>query len=145
MEADIPEQRAYYIRQVRYVDGLVLDIVTTVLRRSTTPPMILVVGDHGQRLADIGFYGHSDSISTAVVRERFGAFGAFYLPDGGEREFREPVTLVNVLGNVLRYYFHADLPSSGKMYVSGEQPYLFYAVDPQVLGADPGEADAEEP
>jgi hypothetical protein len=135
MEADTPEQRADYIGQVRCVDGLVLDLVTTLLGRSPTPPVILVVGDHASRFADVGFYGHPDRVSTAFIRERFGAFGAFYLPAGGDRAFREPVTLVNVLGNVLRYYFAADLPpGADDLYVSGEQLYHFYPVDPRLLG-----------
>lgn len=135
MEADTPEQRADYIGQVRCVDRLILDLVTTLLRRSSTPPVILVVGDHGPRFADVGFYGHPESVSTAFIRERFGAFGAFYLPAGGGSAFREPVTLVNVLRNVLGYYFNAELPPSlNDMYVSGEQPYRFYRVDPRLLG-----------
>ena len=137
-EADTPEQRVDYVDQVRCVDHLVLDLVTTLLRRSSTPPIILVVGDHGSRFADVGFYGHPESVSTAFIRERFGAFGAFYLPAGGDSTFREPVTLVNVLGNVLRYYFNADLPPSpDEMYVSGQHLYQFYPVDPRrYLGRD---------
>jgi hypothetical protein len=108
--------------------------VTTLLRRSPTPPVILVVGDHGPRFADVGFYGHPERVSTAFIRERFGAFGAFYLPAQGGSAFREPVTLVNVLGNVLRFYFNADLPPNvDDMYVSGEQPYRFYHVDSGLL------------
>ena len=42
--------------------------------------------------------------------ERFGAFGAYYLPDGGAAAFGDSVSVVNVLGNVLRHYFRADLP-----------------------------------
>jgi hypothetical protein len=134
MEADTPEQRADYVGQVRCVDRLVLDLVTALLRRSSTPPVVVVVGDHGSRFADVGFYGHPERVSTAFVRERFGAFGAFYLPAGGTRAFKEPVTLVNVLGNVLRYYFNADLPpSNDEMYVSGQEPYRFYRVDPRLL------------
>jgi hypothetical protein len=135
MEADTPEQRAAYIGQVQCVDSLVLDLVTVLLRQSSTPPVILVVGDHGPRFADVGFYGHPESVSTEFIRERFGAFGAFYLPAGGSSAFREPVTLVNVLGNVLRYYFNADLlPGVNDMYVSGEQLYRFYQVDPRLFG-----------
>ena len=137
MEADTPEQRLDYIGQVRCVDALVLDLVTTLLRRSSTPPVILVVGDHASRFADVGFYGHPERVSPAFIRERFGAFGAFHLPAGGDSAFPEPVTLVNVLGSVLRYYFNADLaPSADGMYVSGEQLYRFYPVDPRLL--DPG-------
>lgn len=134
MEADTPAQRAAYIAQVQCTDRLVLELVTALLQRSSTPPVILLVGDHGPRFADIGFYGHPERVSTAFIRERFGAFGAFYLPAGGERAFHEPVTLVNVLGNVVRYYFGVDLPPSGDdMYVSGQQLYRFYRVDPRLL------------
>lgn len=129
MEADTPEQRAAYLRQVRCVDGLVLDLVTTLLRESRTPPVILVVGDHGSRFSDVRYYERPDRVSPAFIRERFGALGAFYLPAGGEAAFHEPITLVNVLGNVLRHYFLADLPRSpDELYVSGERPFRFYRV-----------------
>ena len=136
LEADTPEQRAAYIGQVRCVDRLVLDLVTSLLRRSSTPPVIAVVGDHGPRFSDVGFYGHPERVSAAFVRERFGAFGAFYLPAGGDSALGRPVTLVNVMGNVLRYYFAADLPPvADSMYVSGERLYCFYPVEPRLLEA----------
>lgn len=129
MQEDTPEQRADYVGQVRCVDRLLLETATALLRRSSTPPVILVVGDHGSAFSDLGFYGHPESVPPAFIRERFGAFGAFYLPAGGESLFREPVTVVNVLGNVLRYYFNADLPASADdMYVSGQELYHFYPV-----------------
>jgi hypothetical protein len=134
MEADTPEQRAAYVAQVRCVDRLVLDLVASLLERSATPPVILVVGDHGPRFADVGFYAHPERVSTAFVRERLGAFGAFHLPAGGDSAFHEPVTLVNVLRNVLRYYFGADLPPSpDSLFVSGDDLYRFYPVDPRML------------
>jgi hypothetical protein len=130
MEADTPEQRRDYVAQVKCVDDLVLELVTALLRRSPTPPVILLVGDHGPRFADVGFYKHPERVSPAFIRERFGAFGAFYLPDDGARAFEEPVTLVNVVGNVLRYYFNADVPpSANQLYVSGEELYRFYPVE----------------
>ena len=129
-EDDSPAQRAAYLRQLRCVDSMVLDLVTTLLRRSATPPIILVVGDHGSRFTDVHYYERPDRVSPAFVRERFGVLGAFYLPAGGAAAFEEPVSLVNVMGNVLRYYFNAALPrSSDEMYVSGERPYRFYRVD----------------
>lgn len=136
-EADTPAQRAAYVAQVRCADRLVLELVTTLLRRSRTPPIILIVGDHGPRFTDVGFYGHPARVSTAFVRERFGALGAFYLPAGGGSAFREPVTLVNVLGDVLRYYLGATVPrSDDAMYVSGQELYRFYPVDPRLLAPD---------
>ena len=38
---------------------------------------------------------------------------------------------MNVLGHVLRYYFNADLPESANdMYVSGQELFRFYPVEP---------------
>lgn len=129
MQKDTPEQRADYVGQVRCVDRLLLDAVTAVLHRSSTPPIIVVVGDHGSGFSDLGFYGHPESVPTAFIRERFGAFGAFHLPAGGDSLFREPVTLVNVMGNILRYYFGAGLPASAdEMYMSGQELFHFYRV-----------------
>ena len=129
MQEDTPEQRADYVGQVRCVDGLLLGAVTALLRRSSTPPVILVVGDHGSGFSDLGFYGHPESVPPAFIHERFGAFGAFLLPAGGDSLFREPITLVNVMGKVLRYYFAADLPpSADSLYVSGEELFNFYPV-----------------
>lgn len=131
MQEDTPEQRADYVGQVRCVDRLLLEAVTALLRRSSTPPVILVVGDHGPGFSDLGFYGHPESVPPAFIRERFGAFGAFHLPAGGDSLFREPVTVVNVLGHVLRHYFNADLAESANdMYVSGQELFRFYPVEP---------------
>ena len=74
----------------------------------------------------------------AAARERFGAFGAYYLPDGGAAAFGDTVTVVNVLGNVLRYYFGAHLPRAGdEQYISpADSPYEFRRVDARWLAGD---------
>ena len=130
MEEADPAQQGPYLAQLRCADHLVLDLVTTLLRTSQPAPVILIVGDHGSRFAGPTFVERPESASTALIRERFGAFGAFYLPAGGDSQFTESVTLVNVMRNVLRYYFGADLPPRpDDQYISGELPFLYYKVD----------------
>jgi hypothetical protein len=125
-----PAQRAARTAQQRCVDSMVLDVVTTLLRDSRTPPVILVVGDHGSRFAAPRFVEHPDSLPPAFMRERFGAFGAFHAPAGGDSLFAGSASLVNVMGNVLRFYFGADLqPQADDMYVSGTRLFHFYPVD----------------
>jgi hypothetical protein len=125
-----PVYRAARVAQLRCVDSLVVDVVTTLLRDSRPEPVILIVGDHGTQLADPLHLERPERVSAAFVRERFGAFGAFHLPAGGDSALSGSVTLVNVMGHVLRYYFGADLPPSpDDRYVSGTQPYRFYRVD----------------
>lgn len=130
MEDADPAQQGPYLAQLRCVDRLVLDLVTTLLRTSRPAPVIIIVGDHGSRFAGPTFVDRPESVSTALIRERFGAFGAFHLPAGGDSLFTGSVTLVNVMRNVLRYYLGADLPPrADDLYISGTRPFLYYKVD----------------
>ena len=85
-EADFRSSRGRTSRELRCVDRLVLDLVTTLLRDSRPAPVIIIVpADHGSRFAGPRPSSHRpESVSTALIRERFGAFGAFHLPAGGE-------------------------------------------------------------
>jgi hypothetical protein len=133
-ETDTPEQRTAYVDQMQCVDRLVLDAVRQILRDSPVPPVILVVGDHGSRFTDVTYWQHPEAVTPAFVRERFGALGAFYLPDGGAREFRDTVSLVNVMRNVLRHYFGASLPPlPDEYYTSGAFPFKLHRVDDRWL------------
>jgi hypothetical protein len=130
---------APYLEQVECVNRLVLDTVREILRASEVPPIILLQGDHGTRLLDATKgYPSSEQVPPAAARERFGAFGAYYLPDGGAAAFGDTVTVVNVLGNVLRYYFGAHLPRAGdELYISPAAfPYEFRRVDARWLAGD---------
>ena len=65
------------------------------------------------------------AVPPDAARERVGAFGAYYLPDGGAEAFGDTVTVVNVLGNVLRHYFGARPPPRGdEHYLSSDQSSL---------------------
>jgi hypothetical protein len=135
-ENDSPEQRAAYLAQVACVDRMTLDAVRGILRRSPTPPIILVLADHGSRFTDVRFYEHPESVSRDFVKERFGAFAAAYLPAGGDSAFRQPITLVNVFRHVLAHYFGAELPPlPAEHYVSGARPYVFYPVPAAMISA----------
>jgi hypothetical protein len=114
---------------------LLLHTVTTIIQRSATPPLILLQGDHGTNLLR-----YSDAESAALVmpaqaRERFGAFGAYHLPDGGARLFADSVTIVNIFQKVLSHYYDAPLSSSpDDLYMSLERtPYDFVKIDPVSL------------
>ena len=119
-----------YLEQLNWLNGLVLQLVTTLIRTSPEPPIILLQGDHGTNTLRFSESSTAEQIPIEKARERFGAFGAYYLPGGGDREFADSVTLVNVMGNVLRYYFGANLPREpDDMYLSLEDaPYRFHRV-----------------
>jgi hypothetical protein len=138
-QKEVDDDVAPYLEQVECVNRLLLDTVREILRGSEVPPIILLQGDHGTRLLDATKgYLSSDQVPPVAARERFGAFGAYYLPDGGATAFGDTVTIVNVLGNVLRYYFGAHLPRAGdEQYISPAGfPYEFRRVDARWLAGD---------
>jgi hypothetical protein len=139
----LPRQReddyqGLYLEQLQCVNRLLLATVRRILAESTVPPIILLQGDHGTKdLHAIG-YKTPEEIPPPAARERLGAFGAYYLPDGGDEAFGDTVTVVNVLGNVLRRYFAADLPRQGdEQYISpAMRPYDFRKVSASWLAGD---------
>jgi hypothetical protein len=96
----------------------------------------VIQGDHGTNLLRYSSAPSAQAVTAAQARERFGAFGAYYMPAGGAGLFRDTVTIVNVFQKVLSHYFAAQLqPAADELYVSLERtPYLFRSVDPASLG-----------
>jgi hypothetical protein len=126
-----PEEQRLYVEQVECLNRLVLELVTTLLRTSDVPPVILLQGDHGSKMLRFDQARSSEDITLAAAKERAGAFGAYFLPDGGSELFGDSVTVVNVVGNVLRYYFGAVLPREpDDVYLSVDAtPFAFRRVD----------------
>ena len=116
-----------YVGQLPCLNRMVLATVSRLIRDSEVPPIILLQGDHGS--ATRGFtQAHAVADLTPLAAwERLGAFGAYYLPGGGAQAFGDSVTVVNVMGNVLRYYFGAALPREpDERYLSVEDaPFAF--------------------
>jgi hypothetical protein len=121
---------APYVAQIECLNHMVLDLVTGLLR-TELPPIILLQGDHGSKALVFDQAGSAEQITLAAARERLGAFGAYYLPDRGSEAFGDSVTVVNVMGNVLRFYLGAALPREpDDMYLSVDRaPYAFKRVD----------------
>jgi hypothetical protein len=123
-----------YVEQVQCLNRMVLRLVTLLLE-SDVPPVILLQGDHGTKTLHFEKAPTAEAIPVAAARERLGAFGAYYLPGHGAEAFGDSVTLVNVLGDVLRYYLGAKLPREpDDMYLSvGRAPFALKRVDPAWL------------
>ena len=128
-----------YVAQIQCLDRLLLDLVTTLVRTSEVPPVIVLQSDHGSKALGFDVAGAAEKITLAAAKERLGAFGAYYLPDHGAEAFGDSVTVVNVMGNVLRTYLGASLPREpDDMYISADAaPYAFRQVDfPWLAGED---------
>ena len=127
-----------YLEQLQCLNRLLLGTVGRILAESKVAPVIIIQGDHGTKLLHATGYDSPDEVPPPAARERFGAFGAYYLPDGGAEAFGDSVTVVNVLGNVLRHYLGARLPRAGdEQYISpAEFPYDFRKVDADWLARE---------
>lgn len=126
-----------YTDQLQCVNRMVLRLVTTLLQRSSVPPIILLQGDHGTNSLRYSKARSAEAVSPAQARERLGAFGAYYLPEGGSRGFADTVTIVNVLQKVLTHYLDAEIPPApDELYVSLERtPYDLVPVNPMKLSS----------
>jgi uncharacterized membrane protein YhaH (DUF805 family) len=135
-----PNRRTAYLGQIECLNGLVLATVNRLLRDSKVPPVIVLQGDHGSAMLGFREAARVEQVTATAAWERFGAFGAYYLPDGGAAAFGDTVSVVNVLGDVLRHYFGAELPREpDERYLSVEPaPFRFVHVNPTwVAGGHP--------
>jgi hypothetical protein len=124
-----PGGRAALADELRCLNAQVLQTVRTIIAESPTPPIIIIQGDHGTQSLKLF---ESDGLPTvAQARERFRAFGAYYLPDGGAAAIPDSITIVNVLRYVFGYYYGAELPPlPNTMYYSHwKRPYRLTPLD----------------
>ena len=131
-------EAASYVAQIHCLNHMVLDVVTTLLRTSELPPVILLESDHGSKTLLFDKAGTAENIPLAAAKERLGAFRAYYLPDHGREVFGDSMTVVNVMGNVLRFYLGAALlREPDDLYLSVDPaPYAFKRVDFAWLAGD---------
>lgn len=95
-----PKER--YTDQVDYLNHLVEKTVEKILKKSKTPPIIILQGDHGAACD-----GTSDNPSTLMVRERMGILNAYYVPIELRKELYPSITPVNTFRILGNYLFHA--------------------------------------
>jgi hypothetical protein len=145
------DPRAAYIGQLQCLNGLVLATVGQLIRDSKVPPVIVLQGDHGSAMRGhwikMSRAARVENVPAGVAWERFGAFGAYYLPGGGAAAFGDSVTVVNVMGNVLRRYFGAELPQEpDARYLSVERdPFRFRRVETAWLSSGRSEPLSLQP
>ncbi|HSC71503.1 MAG TPA: hypothetical protein VLH58_09130, partial [Candidatus Methylomirabilis sp.] len=118
-----------------------LATVTRLIRDSKVPPVIVLQGDHGTSFLQYSTAIDPSLVPPSAARERLGAFGAYYFPGIAPEALGDTVSVVNVLGHVLRQYFGADLPPDPNThYISLESsPFELQQVDAGwIAPASPG-------
>ncbi|MDB5205336.1 MAG: synthase family protein [Flavisolibacter sp.] len=89
-----------YIDYLQYTNGQLLKAVTAILHKTETPPIILLLSDHGYRNDDL----------PAPTPLRFHNFAAIYLPQKDYRQYYKGVSNVNQFRILLNTHFKQQLP-----------------------------------
>jgi len=121
-------QKSYiagYRRQVQYVNKLVLETIDAILAQSTTPPIIIIQGDHGP-----GAHLHWGSLENTMPAERFSILNAYYFPDQDYVRLYPSISPVNSFRVLFNQFFDADyvLLSDRHYYSSWSFPFDFIEV-----------------
>jgi hypothetical protein len=85
-----------YAGQTAHLNTLVLEAVRGILARSSTPPIIVIQGDHG-------YVGSPPDAKAPILN-------AYYLPEGGDELIYDEITPVNTFRLILTRYFGGDYP-----------------------------------
>ena len=110
--AAAPEDiKPYYVDSIIYLNKRVLALVDQLISESSTPPIIIIQGDHGSHLFPSGYDKHK-------------ILNAYYFPDGMESTLYETITPVNTFRLVLNNYFGENLDLlPDEMYVKEVNEY----------------------
>ncbi len=98
-----------YLRQVKYANSQIKEIVTAILRKSKRPPIIIIGSDHGSRISIKKREEGANDVSDLFVRDRMRNFSALYLPDGGSEDLYDTITPVNIFRIIFDRYFGTNL------------------------------------
>jgi len=84
-----------YLDQIRFTDTRILQIVKTILTKSSNPPIIVIQADHS--------WAEND-------RDRPKILNAYYLPDGGSQKVYPNISPVNTFRLIFNQYFGGNYP-----------------------------------
>lgn len=111
------DSAAAYADQVTYASQRMLTIVKNILAESSTPPVIILQGDHS---------------STFDEEQKFRILNAYYLPGAGKDELYPAITPVNSFRLIFSTYFGQDYPLlADQSIVVGKQYPGGYKIMPQ--------------
>ena len=125
------EDKNDYVEQVQFINKKTIETIDTILLESTSPPIIILQGDHGTfSLFTEPHKNWHHNPSDAAIQERMSILNAYYLPDQNNKLIYDGITPVNSFRLILNEYFNGDFELLGdKNYFSGyTYPYNFINV-----------------
>lgn len=89
-------QKEAYLEQLQFANQLLEESITEILENSTSPPVIILQGDHGSR------------IDSSEKDERFSILYAIHLPDKNYRYFHDSISPVNTFRILSNRYLNTS-------------------------------------
>jgi hypothetical protein len=115
-----------YRGQVEYIDRAILRTIDEILRRSGSPPVIILQGDHGP-----GSQLSMTNPQQTCFPERMSILYGVLMPDRDYSMWYDSITPVNTYGLVFNRLFGDTVaPRPDRSYfATWDSPYVFYDVD----------------
>jgi hypothetical protein len=121
----LDKYQAGYVEQVQYVNAQMKQVVDSILKKSKSPPIIIIQADHGS-----GLLTDFSSAENTCIKERFSPFGAYFLPGLDQSVIPRDITPVNLFRIVLNQYFQTNLPLlENRQYFYKDTVYIYRLVD----------------
>ncbi len=130
-------QKRHYLNQLAFINGKVEVLVDQILRRSKTPPVIILQADHGSAsLISKDNSRHWKDPSDKMLEERMRIFSAFHLPND-DRQIYDSITPVNNFRVIFNTYFDAkyELLDDQNFFSTYQRPFHLRNVTERVKSA----------
>ena len=115
------EYRAGYVGQLQYINLQMERVIDSILEKSVTPPVIIILGDHGSGMLT----DYSES-TNSCMRERFSNFAAFFLPGRETNEMPADISSVNIFRVIFNQYFDTKYELlENEYYYPGGPSYIY--------------------
>jgi len=99
---------AGYVNQVGYVNQKIINVVKEIISNSSTPPIIIIQGDHG-----------------AILDDRLPVLNAYYFPGLQDSGLYSSISPVNSFRLLFDKYFNSDYPILDDQSYNSSYEYLY--------------------
>lgn len=89
-----------YVSNVQFIDSQIVPVIAEIIRKSKTPPVIILMGDHGA----------TDIPKLETPQRRMSILNAYYVSNQARKDLYETITPVNTFRIVFNNYFGTDYP-----------------------------------
>jgi hypothetical protein len=102
-----------YIEQLQFANKLIVKMIETIKKNSTTPPIIILQSDEGPyplAFRQLMTKYNWRNAPPDVLKEKLRILNAYYLPDSDTKGFYDSISPVNSFRLILNRYFGSSLP-----------------------------------